>query len=225
MPPTYDKTGRTRTLSGSVLAAPPRSTTRAYRRNKIAGPFVGHLIQMLEAPAFRVLSLSAHRLLSRVEIEHAHHGGRDNGKLPVTYDDFENYGIDRHAIAPATREVVALGFLQVTEQGRAANAEYRTPNKFQLTYLATGSAGATDEWKRIETIEQAKAIALAARKPIRRERPTNGAARKQNPVGANTRFSEENPHRKARVPNGGNHHYSQGRETPTTFYILGRGDK
>jgi hypothetical protein len=39
------------------------------------------------------------------------HGGTDNGKLPTTYDDFERYGIHRHAIAPAIREAIALDFL------------------------------------------------------------------------------------------------------------------
>jgi hypothetical protein len=79
----------------------------------------------MESPAFRVLSLSARRVLDRVEIEHAHHGGKDNGALPVTFDDFQRYGIHRHAVAPAIREVVALGFLEITQQGRAGNAAWR----------------------------------------------------------------------------------------------------
>ena len=98
------------------------------RRTTIGGQFVAHLIEMLESPAFRVLSLSARRVLDRVEIEHAHHGGADNGRLPVTYDDFQRYGIDRHAIGPAIREACALGFLEVTERGRAGNAEFRSPS-------------------------------------------------------------------------------------------------
>jgi hypothetical protein len=145
------------------MIAPPQNTTQVYRRNKIAGQFAARLIEMLESPAYRVMSLSAHRLLARVEIEAAHHGGRDNGRLPVTYDDFVRYGIERHCIAPAMREVVALGFLQITHIGRAANAEYRTPNKFRLTYQPTDAAGPTDEWKRIKVVKEAKRIALVAR--------------------------------------------------------------
>jgi hypothetical protein len=64
---------------------------------------------MLESPTFRELSLSARRVLDRLEIELAHHGGMDKGRLPVTYDDFQRYGIDRHAIAPAIRELIAPG--------------------------------------------------------------------------------------------------------------------
>src|SRR5947209_8136024 len=108
---------------------------------------------MLESAAFRVLSLSARRVLDRIEIELARHGGMDNGRLPVTYDDFVDYGMDRHAISPAIRELVALGFVEVTDEGRAGNAEWRTPNRFRLTYKATKHADATHEWKRIYTKE------------------------------------------------------------------------
>jgi hypothetical protein len=133
------------------------------KRNQIAEQFSARVIRMLESPAYRALSLSAHRVLSRIEIEHAHHGGADNGKLPVTYDDFQRYGVDREAIAPAMRECVALGFLEITEQGHAGNAEFRSPNKFRLTYIHASGLGPTHEWQRIETEEQAKALACAAR--------------------------------------------------------------
>src|SRR5262249_26631794 len=36
-----------------------------------------------------------------------------------------HYGIDRHAIGPAIRELVALGFVEITEHGRAGNADWR----------------------------------------------------------------------------------------------------
>ena len=50
------------------------------RTGKISGQFSARLIEMLESPSFRVLSLSAHRIIDRIEIEHAHHGGKDNGR-------------------------------------------------------------------------------------------------------------------------------------------------
>ena len=105
---------------------------------------------MIESPAFSVLSLTARRILDRLEIELAKHGGRDNGKLPCTYDDFVAFGIDRHAIASALREVAMLGFVEIVERGRAGNAEYRTPNKYRLAYRNFGRAGPTDEWARLE---------------------------------------------------------------------------
>ena len=70
------------------------------RKNRIAGQFAARTIAMLESPAFQVLSLAGHRVLARIEIEFAHHGGNDNGRLPVTFNHFAEYGMDRHAIAP-----------------------------------------------------------------------------------------------------------------------------
>ena len=42
--------------------------------NKIDGPFAPRLITMLKSPAYRALSLSAHRILARLEIELYQHG-------------------------------------------------------------------------------------------------------------------------------------------------------
>jgi hypothetical protein len=103
-------------------------------RKTIPGPFVPRLLEMIERPPYRVLSLSAHRLLARLEIEHCHHGGTTNGKLVVTFDQFRNYGgMDRHAIAPALREVIALGFVEKIK-GAGGNADLRAPNQYRLTY-------------------------------------------------------------------------------------------
>jgi hypothetical protein len=134
--------------------------------NKISGQFAARLIEMMESPAYRVLSLSAHRALSRIEIEWARHGGQDNGRLPVTFDDFERYGVNRHAIGPAIAELEALGFIVITERGKMAKAaEYRRPNKFLLTSRPTNKgADPLHNWKRFTTMEEAQAIAEAARK-------------------------------------------------------------
>lgn len=105
---------------------------------------------MQESPAYRVLSQSGHRVLDRLEIEIGRHGGNDNGKLPTTFDQFEGYGIHRHAIAPAVREVVALGFVEITQEGRAGNAEWRRPNFFRLTYRHTEKTEPTDDWRKIK---------------------------------------------------------------------------
>lgn len=148
------------------------------KRNNIAEQFIAHTVRMLESPAYQVMSLSARRVLTRIEIEHAHHGGNDNGRLPVTFDNFVQYGVHRHAIGPATRECEALGFLQVTERGYAGNAEFRAPNKFRLTYLYAGGAQPTDEWARIETLDQAEEIARSARRPVKsirwKQNPSDG---------------------------------------------------
>lgn len=187
------------------------------KKNSIAEQFIAHTVRMLKSPAYQVLSLSARRVLTRIEIEHAHHGGNDNGKLPVTYDDFVQYGVHRHAVGPATRECGALGFLEVTQRGHAGNAEFRIPNKFRLTYLYVGRAQPTHDWARIETIEEAEEIAKKARLPVE---PTRRKNRK--PVTVSAKFRCRKPSLKPENPNAGNRHYSHGAESVTTFYISGR---
>jgi hypothetical protein len=139
------------------------------RKNTIEEQFAVRTIRMLESPPYRALSLSAHRALSRIEVELAHHGGKDNGRLPVTFNDFVAYGMHRHAISAAIRECAALGFIEVTEQGRAGNAEFRSPNRFRLTYAYARGLKPTHEWARIETDEQARALSQAARSPRKAE--------------------------------------------------------
>jgi hypothetical protein len=53
------------------------SAARAKRRNQIVGQFTIRLVEMVESPAYRALSLSGHRVLSRIEIELRHHGGNE----------------------------------------------------------------------------------------------------------------------------------------------------
>ena len=121
---------------------------------------------MLESPAYRALSLSAHRIIARIEIELSRHGGNDNGALPVTRQDFIDYGMDHRAIAPATREAQALGFIVVTQRGRGGNAEHRRPNLFRLTFAHDRNSRQeppTHDWRKIRTLEQAIEIAAEAR--------------------------------------------------------------
>jgi hypothetical protein len=149
------------------------------KQNKISGQFAVRHIKMLESPAYRVLSLSAHRVMARIEIEFARHGGEDNGKLPVTFEHFVEYGMDRHAVAPAIRELSALGFIEITEAGRSGNNELRRPNKFRLTFRhCVGRMGdGTHEWRLIDTIEKAQALADAARKPPPKKKFPVGVSR------------------------------------------------
>src|SRR5262245_11658639 len=89
----------------------------------------------------------------------------DNSVRLVYSVNCQRYGIDRHAIGPAIRELVALGFVEITEHGRARNADWRSPNRFRITYKHTKDAGPTQEWKRIQTAERARAKAREAREP------------------------------------------------------------
>jgi hypothetical protein len=138
------------------------SRMKKKRKHQINGAFAPRTIEMLRAPAWSVLSLSARRLLDRIEIELASHGGKDNGQLPITYDDFENYGIERHSIGPAQREVEALGFVEII-LGVAGNADFRRSNMFRLTYRPAEGKRETNEWRKIKTEAEAKKIATKAR--------------------------------------------------------------
>jgi hypothetical protein len=105
------------------------------------------------------LSLSAHRALVRIEIELAHHGGNDNGKLPVTFDDFVQYGVRRHSIGSSLDELETLGFIKITQHGKMAKgAEYRRPNLFLLATRPEleGVGPERCRCRRFQTLEEAE---------------------------------------------------------------------
>ena len=126
---------------------------------------------MLESPAHRALSLAALRVLFRIEVEHANHAGNDNGKLPVTYVQFEEWGVRPDSIASALREVEALGFVKVTLRGHGGSARTRTPNFFRLTYRPSRRLDrtkgerddSTNDWRKILTRKEAMSLASKAR--------------------------------------------------------------
>lgn len=72
--PKRDHRGRT----GAHSARPAKSSG-------IEGQFIAHRIEMLESTAWASLeTLAARRVLDRLEIEHAHHGGkRRTGSCPA----------------------------------------------------------------------------------------------------------------------------------------------
>jgi hypothetical protein len=112
---------------------------RKWKRDRRApetpsGQFCTRPREMMESAAYRVLSRAAHQVLSRIELELRYHAAKNNGRLIVTYEQFESYGLDRGSIAPALRELEALGFIEITQHGRGGNAEFRVPNWFRLTY-------------------------------------------------------------------------------------------
>lgn len=178
-------------------------------RTAIGGQFAPRLIEMLRSPAYRELTQSEHRVLSRIEIELADHGGKGNGRLPATFDDFQEYGVHRHSIAPALRALEALGFIEITERGRAGNGEWRKPHMFRLTFRPTDHADSTDDWRKIGTQVQAEQVAADARK-------------NRTPVAVNAKTSAGN-----RTTNGGPHSAdstttTHGTDSITTIDISGR---
>jgi hypothetical protein len=134
------------------------------RRRRIAEQFSPRLVSMQESAAYRVLNYSELRMLDRIEIELADHGGRDNGRLPVTFEQFRDYGIRRALIAPSRRALVALGFITFTPGLGAAAASNRRPNLFGMTYRHMGDAKEpTHGWRKIEDLDEAVRVANEAR--------------------------------------------------------------
>jgi hypothetical protein len=112
----------------------------------------------------RVLNQSVHRVLMRLEIDLGHHGGTENGRLAVTFKQFARFGVDPQAIAPSLRVLAALGIVKKTKQGAGGRTEHHDASEYCLTYRHTDTANPTNDWRAIKSIEEAKALAAAARK-------------------------------------------------------------
>jgi len=164
-PPSSDKHAKRRKLDQRLSNRRPKS------HKKPGEQFFQICIEVLESLSWEVLSLSGHRIIARLIIELAKHGGTNNGRLTATYEDFEKFGMDRHSIGPAIRECEALGLIEITDRGRAGNAEFCKPTQYRITFRLQD---ATYEWRRITTIEQAITVKSAAREPARKKQKPSG---------------------------------------------------
>ena len=195
-----------------------RPTAAGGKFGKIDGQFAPRTIEMLRSPAMAALSLTGRRILDRLEIELADHGGSENGSLPVTYDDFERFGIHRHQIKAGLAEVVVLGFVEITRQGRAGNAQYRLPTLYRLTYRHTATGNPTNEWEHIANVEEAEAIAKTSRTRAhkhRRKKISSGGQRHVSVAVTDTKSGHSHSAETATT--------GLSAETTTTFDISGRG--
>jgi hypothetical protein len=107
--------------------------------------FIKRRRSLNESAAMAALTLAAHRVLLRLEIELMQHAGRNNGKLICTFDDFEQFGIRRKSIAPAIRLLATVGLVEITLRGWRL-ASYGRPARYRLTYLESFGKPPTDEW-------------------------------------------------------------------------------
>jgi hypothetical protein len=139
---------------------------RRERRNRPpqGEPFIWFTREMLESNAWAALSLAAGRVIERIIIEHMAHADNENGALIVTYADFEKFGIRRMSIKRAIDEAVALGFMIVTQKGRASIGIDRWPTHFALSWLdLKDGTPASKRWKAITGKEQDFATAFMLR--------------------------------------------------------------
>jgi hypothetical protein len=134
-----------------------RFNRRERKQNAPQGDFVFFETEMLLSPAWRALSLNGRRVIERIYIELRKHGGRDNGLLPVTYADFEKHGVKPDYTLRAIAEVVALGFVEVTEEGRRTYGSFAGRSaKYRLTFQYGEEKGRTDDWRHVKTPAEAK---------------------------------------------------------------------
>jgi hypothetical protein len=134
---------------------------KTVKRNSVAQYFASRPVELIASPAMRVLSRAAHLALLRIELELRQHAGNGNGKLFVTKEQFIEYGLHQDAIAPALRELDAIGIVIITVHGRGGNAEHRQPNRFLVI---------TNPWKRLKPWRRPERWLLRPAKPKIRTR-------------------------------------------------------
>jgi hypothetical protein len=122
----------------------------------ISMPWVWMTHELLESGAYRALSIHGIRALNRIQIEHMAHGGLENGRLKVTWNDFEKYGVTRKWISHALNEIITFGLATLERRGRRFHGEdHGEPAQYRLTYLPVSepanTSPATNEWKRFGT--------------------------------------------------------------------------
>jgi hypothetical protein len=158
------------------------------KRARLNGNFIIHTLEMRESPAWRALPANARLVLDRLEVELMRHGGFENGNLAVPYSDFVKAGVRRNSIAPAIRQLVALGFIEVT-QGKRSLSYYRSCSLYRLTHVLSRRTGEkhniepTNEWRRIKSDEDAAAVLKVAADA--RNHGTQAAPQKQKAGGEN----------------------------------------
>jgi hypothetical protein len=114
-------------------------------------PWAWFTLEILSSDAYRSLSGNAMKILNRILIEHMNHAGLENGRLPVSYDDFVKYGMRRHAIRPALNELIAAGFIRISQPGRRVHGEDQgRMAEYRLTWLPVATPAdfqaASNDW-------------------------------------------------------------------------------
>lgn len=119
--------------------------------------WVPHRLEMLVSPAWKSRPVAVMRILERIEEEHLRHGGMQNGRLYVSYMQFQQAGVSKRVVKAALECARDLGFVEIVQEGEP-RGDVRPPNAYRLTYLPCGKATPTDEWKRV-AMDRAKAMA------------------------------------------------------------------
>jgi hypothetical protein len=141
-----------------------KSRNPARRSWLDGGNWIPHRLALLESPAWRRRPKGVQKLLERIEIEHLHHGGAENGNLIVTYEQVvSECKVSRKDISRTIATAVGLGLLRVAQNDEWIG-DIKQPNRFTLTYLpAAGARAPTDEWATVSAEEVAAVMRAHAR--------------------------------------------------------------
>jgi hypothetical protein len=88
--------------------------------------------------------------------------------------------VRRKSVALAIRQCVALGFIEVTHRGGRSVSQYKAPSRYRLTYIIgrSPSPQPTDEWKLINTKQEALVALAKAEMAGDRKRQLQNSSRK-----------------------------------------------
>lgn len=119
--------------------------------------FIYHTLDLMASPAWRGRSIACARLIDFLELEHARHGGKENGRRLAPYTQLVEFGIGRRFIADAIREAEQRGLIRVECGGKKGTA-ITGVNRFTLTYYWTKHLKnglwdwkeKTDDWRAVK---------------------------------------------------------------------------
>jgi hypothetical protein len=150
--------GRCGMTRGGQADNPSKRKFKEKNRPPEGEPWMWVTKEMLESPAWRAMPLASRQIVERVMIEHMAHAGTQNGNLPVTYDNFVDYGVRRSSIKKAISIARKLGFLDVVVPGLRGHGVARRPTLYGVPWLIREDwTPASNRWKPI-TDADAKAI-------------------------------------------------------------------
>jgi hypothetical protein len=123
------------------------------------------------------MSDQCRKLIDALMTEHADHGGLENGNLKAPYDTLQARGMRRGNILSAILEAKALGIVDPTRGVRSYGSR-KAPSLYRLTWLGTPDGlTPTNEWRAIQTEEDAKIRVRNAMEALKRERVIKAATR------------------------------------------------
>lgn len=154
----FNPRDRSRTTEGKTASLVKKHTNPPRDQ----GGWMALTLDMLESAAYRTLSPNGRKCWDRLTLEHVAHGGRENGRLIVTHEQFIDYGVTGEYVADGLDELAYKGLIKM-QRGKAGNGTAH-PTVFTLTFMGTyDGAPATNEWKRF-TVAEAKLWSEVVRK-------------------------------------------------------------